>query len=80
MEVVYASRKGELYIFEIRLKSSRTFEWNEVKGVKLGLQDDTDGNVREDLILLIKDEWIGKMFDCECVNTRFRSANFKCKR
>lgn len=45
-----------------RWRGTWTFKWDEVKDVKLSLQDDTDGYRREGIALLMKDEWLQKIF------------------
>lgn len=60
MEGIDTFSKGKLNIFglcKIRLRGSGSFEWNRVKVVRLGMQDDTDGYVGDGVGMVTKDEW-----------------------
>lgn len=47
--------------------------------MRSGFQDDTDGYLGEDVEMLMKDEWIEKLFDCNCISSI--AVNFKrCRR
>lgn len=59
----------KLGLYGTRPKGSRTFEWNKVKGVRSGLQDNADSYVKG-VEMLMKNEWFEKLGDCKCVSLR----------
>lgn len=47
--------------------------------MKSGLQEDTNSYVRV-VVLIVKDEWPEKMFDCKCVKVKLLLGKFKYER
>lgn len=45
-----------------KVKGRGTSKWNGVRGIRLALLDSSDGYAKESVGILMRDEWLEKLF------------------